>query len=49
MRVNISVGSNFCSEPVFYAGVEEDYTSGFVIDVFDDSDKVRADVVLHQQ
>ena len=29
-----------------YAAVEEDCTSGLVIEVFDDSDKVRADVVL---
>ena len=28
------------------AAVEEDGTSGFVIEVFDDSDKVGADVVL---
>ena len=27
-------------------GVEEDCTSGLVIDVFDDSDEVGADVVL---
>ena len=38
--------SNCCSEPVFYAAVEEDCTSGLVIEVFDDSDKVGADVVL---
>ena len=35
-----------CSEPVSYAAVEEDSTSGLVIEVFDDSDKVSADVVL---
>ena len=29
-----------------YAAVEEDGTSGLVIQVFDDSDKVGADVVL---
>ena len=29
-----------------YAAVEEDCTSGLVIEVFDDSDKVGADVVL---
>ena len=40
--------SNCCSEPVSYAAVEEDGTSGLVIEVFDDSDKVGADVVcLH--
>ena len=34
------------SEPVSYAAVEEDGTSGLVIEVFDDLDKVCADVVL---
>ena len=38
--------SNCCSEPVFYAAVEEGSTSGLVIEVFDDSDKVGADVLL---
>ena len=38
--------SNYCSEPVSYAAVEEDGISGFVIEVFDDSGKVGADVVL---
>ena len=38
--------SNCCLEPVSYAAVEEDCTSGLVIEVFDDSDKVGADVVL---
>ena len=38
--------SNCCSEQVPYAVVEEDCTSGLVIEVFDDSDKVGADVVL---
>ena len=33
-------------EPVKYAAVEEDCTSGFVIEVSDDSDRVGADVVL---
>ena len=33
-------------ELVSYAAVEEDCTSGLVIEVFDDSDKVGADVVL---
>ena len=33
-------------EPVSYAAVEEDDTSGLVIEVFDDLDKVCADVVL---
>ena len=35
-----------CLEPVSYAAVEEDGFSGLVIEVFDDSDKVGADVVL---
>ena len=38
--------SNCSSEPVFYAAVEEDGTSDLVIEVFDDLDKVCADVVL---
>ena len=38
--------SNCCSEPVSYAVVEEDYTSGLVKEVFDDSDKAGADDVL---
>ena len=38
--------SNCCSEPVSYAAVEEDSTSGLVIEVSDDLNKVCADVVL---
>ena len=38
--------SNCCSEPESYAAVEEDGTSGLVIEVFDDFDEVGADVVL---
>ena len=38
--------SNCCSEPISYAAVEEDGTCGLVIQVFDDSNKVCADVVL---
>ena len=38
--------SSCCSEPVSYAVVEEDGTSGLVTEVFDDSDKVGADIVL---
>ena len=34
------------SEPVSYAAVEEDCTSGLVIEVFDDLDQVGVDVVL---
>ena len=33
-------------EPVSYAAVEEDGTSGLVIKVFNDSGKVGADVIL---
>ena len=40
--------SNCCSEPVSYAAVEEDGTSGLVIETFDDLNKLGADVVrLH--
>ena len=45
MRVDIPV-RNCCSEPVSYAAVEEGGTSGLVTEVFDDSDKVGADIVL---
>ena len=38
---------NCCLEPVSYAVVEEDGTSGLVIEVFYDLDKVGADVLLH--
>ena len=37
---------NCCSEPVSYAAVEKSGTSGLVVEVFDDSDKVGAGVVL---
>ena len=47
MRVNIPVGLKLFLEPVSYVAVEEDGTSGLVIEVFDDLDKVGADVVLH--
>ena len=46
MRVNIPVRLQFYSEPVSYAAVEEDCISGLVIEVFDDSDEVGADVVF---
>ena len=39
--------SKCCSEPISYAAVEEDGTSGLVIEVFDDLDEVCAYVVLH--
>ena len=38
--------SNCGSEPVSYAAVEEDCTSGLAIEVFDDSNKVGVDVAL---
>ena len=38
--------SSCCSEPVSYVTVEEDCTSGLVVQGFDDLDKVGADVVL---
>ena len=38
--------SNCCSEPVSYAAIEEDGTSGLVIEVFDDLDKACAVVLL---
>ena len=34
-------------EPVSYAAVEEDGTSGLLIEVFDDLEKVVADVFFH--
>ena len=47
MRAEPLSDSNCCSEPVSYAAVEEDSTSGLFIEVFNDSDKVDADVLLH--
>ena len=38
--------SDCCSELVSYAAVEEDCTGGLIIEVFDDSEKVGAGVVL---
>ena len=38
--------SSCCSEQVCYDAVKEDCTSGLVIEVFDDSDKVGADIVV---
>ena len=46
MRVDIPVGSKLLFGAVSYAAVEEDGTSGLVIEVFDDLDKVGANVVL---
>ena len=38
--------SNCCSEPVSYAAAEEDGTSGLVMEIFDDLDKIGDDVAL---
>ena len=38
--------SNCCPEPVSDSSVVENCTGGFVVQVLNDSDKVRADVVL---
>ena len=46
MRVNIFVGLQLLFGTVSCAAVEEDCTSCLVIEVFDDLDKVCADVVL---
>ena len=46
MRETFLPDSNCCSEPVSYAAVEEDGTSGLVIEVFDDLGQVGANVVL---
>ena len=48
MRAEIPSDSNCCSEPDSYAAVEEDCTGGLVIEVFNDSDKVGADIVFLQ-
>ena len=39
----------YCSEPVSYAAVKEDDTSGLVIEVVDDFEKVGADVRVPRQ
>ena len=48
MRVDIPVGLQllFGTGPVSYTAVEKDCTSGLVLEVFDHSDKVGADIVL---
>ena len=46
MRVVIPVGLQLFSEPDSYAAVEEDDTSGLIMEVSDDLDEVCADVVL---
>ena len=44
--VRVDSNSSCCSELVPYAAVEEDCTGGLIIEVFDDLDKLSADVVL---
>ena len=39
--------SNYCSELVSYAAVEEVGTSCLVVEVFDNLDEVFADLLLH--
>ena len=46
MEVDIRVGLKLFSKLVSYDAVEEDCTSGLIIEVFDDQDKVGADVIL---
>ena len=46
MRLDIPVGLQLLFGTSLYAAVEEDGTCGLVIKVFDDLDKVYADVVL---
>ena len=38
--------SSCCFEPVSYAVLEEDFTGGLVVEVFDGSEKDGADVVF---
>ena len=46
MRVHILSDSTCCSEPVSCAADEEDCTDGLIIEVFNDSNKVGANVIL---
>ena len=46
MRVDIPVGLQLLFGTSLQSAVEEDGTGGLVIEVFDDLDKVGADVVL---
>ena len=46
MRVNIPIGFQLLFGSVSYAAVEEDGASCLAVEVFDDLDKVCADVVL---
>ena len=46
MRVDTPVRLQLLSEPVSNVDLEEDCGGGLVIEVFDDPDKVGADVVL---
>ena len=47
MRADIPFRLKCLLDPASYAAIEEDYTGGVLIDVFDDSDKAGTDVVLH--
>ena len=42
----LSVCPNRCSQPAPCAAVEKDCTGGLIIEMFDDSDEVGADVLL---
>ena len=46
MRVDTPVRLQLLSEPVSNVDLEEDCGGGLVIEVFDDPDKVGADVIL---
>ena len=46
MKVDTPVGLQLLFGDCSYAAVEEDGTGGLIIEVFDDLDKVFADVVL---
>ena len=48
LQLSFRTSFNCRSEPVSYAAVEKDCTSGLVIEVFDDLDKVGAYVALLQ-
>ena len=47
MRADIPFRLKCLSDPASYAAIEEDYTGGLVTEVFDDSDEVGTDVLLH--
>ena len=46
MKIDNLSDSNCCSEPVSYAAAEEDCTGGLIGEVFGDSDRFGADVIL---